>query len=297
MGDIVNRVRAELNFDPRSFGAQLRANRMLEGGHTSLEFGRSDDFVDLREYIPGDDVRDIDWKASARSTNLVVRRYVAEKTREFLLIADTGSNMLAPAPSGERKLDLAVQALGAVGLVACAQGDKISVVYGDERGSSVQPGKSGEDHLEQILSSINGVDIQVGDSSNIVSQLTFVMKNLEKRYAMFIVCDEPEPSPELISVAMALRGRNTMHWLLIEDVDLLGQSNLPDEVLDVSTGAGLLTPAVLGRGVMAAYRRSEQARTAAWQQFTMRLGSPCVRIAGRSDVGPALAQLAAGQGR
>ena len=113
MGDILNRVRAQLNFDPRAVGMRLRSHRVLEGGHTSLQFGRSDDFVDLREYTFGDDVRDIDWKASARNTHLVVRRYVAEKAQEFLLIADTGANLLAVAPSGESKRDLAILSLGA----------------------------------------------------------------------------------------------------------------------------------------------------------------------------------------
>ena len=169
---------------------RLRSNRILEGGHTSLQFGRSDDFVDLREYVIGDDVRDIDWKASARSPALVVRRYVAEKAQEFLLVADTGANLLATAPSGERKRDLALLALGAVGLVASAQSDKISVVFGDDRGSSIEPGKTGEDHLEQIATLINNTQIEVGNASNIVRQLEFIAANLDKRYAIYIVCDE-----------------------------------------------------------------------------------------------------------
>jgi uncharacterized protein (DUF58 family) len=292
MGDIVNKVRAELNFDPRSLKGRLRANRILEGGHTSLQFGRSDDFVDLREYVLGDDVRDIDWKASARNTHLVVRRYIAEKTQEFLLVCDTGANMLAQAPSGERKLDLAVFALGAVGLIASAQSDKISLVYGDDRGSSIEPGKTGEDHLEQILSLINSSDIEVGNASNIARQLEFIAENLDKRYSIFIVSDEPAPTPDLVSAAMAVRSRNAMHWLLIEDLDVLGQADAPDEVLDVNTGGALLTPTLLGPRVMAAFRRAEAIRIEQWRHFTNQLQCPFVRIGSRRDIGPALTHLA-----
>jgi uncharacterized protein (DUF58 family) len=291
MGDILNKVRAELNFDPRSVQARLRANRILEGGHTSLQFGRSDDFVDLREYVLGDDVRDIDWKASARSNYLVVRRYIAEKTQEFLLVCDTGANMLAQAPGGDRKLDLAVFALGAVGLIATAQSDKISLVYGDDRGSSVEPGKTGEDHLEQILSLINTSDIKVGNATNIARQLEFIADNLDKRYSIFIVCDEPAPTPELVSAAMAVRSRNTINWLLLEDLDILGQSDAPDEVLDVATGGALLTPALLGGRVMAAFRQAEAARIEQWRHFTNQLRSPFARIGSRQDIGPALTHL------
>jgi uncharacterized protein (DUF58 family) len=294
MGEVLNRVRAQLNFDPRSVAMRLRSNRILEGGHTSLQFGRSDDFVDLREYVIGDDVRDIDWKASARSPGLVVRRYVAEKAQEFLLVADTGANLLATAPSGERKRDLALLALGAVGLVASAQSDKISVVYGDDRGSSIEPGKTGEDHLEQILTLINNTQIEVGNASNIVRQLEFIAANLDKRYAIYIVCDEPPVTQELVAAAMAVRGRSTIGWLLIEDLDVLGLPGTADEVLDVATGRALLTPAVLGHRVLDAYRRAEAARWAQWQAFTAQLGSPFYRISASSDIGPALAQFAQG---
>lgn len=291
MGDILNRVRAQLDFDARRAGVRLRSNRVLEGGHTSLQFGRSDDFVDLREYNIGDDVRDIDWRASARNTHLVVRRYVAEKSQEFLLIADTGANMLAHAPSGERKRELALLALGAIGLIAVSQADKISVVYGDHRGSAIEPGKTGEDHLEQILTLINGTDIEIGRASDIARQLEFVGRHLDKRYAIYIVCDQPSVTPELVAAAMAVRARNSLTWILIEDSDLLGQPGL-DEVLDVTTGRALLTPMALGAGVLAAYQRAEAARLAQWQGFTAQLGSPCVRISEPNDIGPALTYLA-----
>ncbi|WP_099025114.1 DUF58 domain-containing protein [Mycolicibacterium palauense] len=295
MGDILNRVRAQLDFDPRSAGLRFRAHRVLEGGHTSLQFGRSDDFVDLREYAIGDDVRDIDWRASARNPHLVVRRYVAEKSQEFLLVADTGANMLAESPGGERKRDLALLALGAVGLIACAQADKISVVFGDDRGSSMEPGKTGEEHLEQILTLLGGTDIEIGNASNIVRQLRFIASHLEKRYATYIVCDQPSVTPELVEAAMAVRARNALHWILIEDRDVLGHPGAADEVLDVATGRALLTPTVLGTRVLEAYRRAEAARVAQWQAFAEQLGSPFVRIGARTDIGPALTYLAQGQ--
>ncbi len=47
-------------------------------------------FEDLREYVVGDNIKDIDWKASARSRNLLVRRYIAEKKHNVMLVFDTG---------------------------------------------------------------------------------------------------------------------------------------------------------------------------------------------------------------
>ncbi|WP_244962257.1 DUF58 domain-containing protein [Mycolicibacterium duvalii] len=288
-------MRAQLGFDPGGVGMRLRSHRMLEGGHTSLQFGRSDDFVDLREYVVGDDHRDIDWRASARSPHLVVRRYVAEKAQEFLLIADTGANLLAAAPSGETKRDLAILTLGAVGLIACAQSDKVSLVYGDDRGSSVQPGKTGEDHLEQLLSLVNAADTAVGHGSNIVRQLEFVAHNLDKRYAIYIVCDQPSVTAELAAVTSAVRSRNTVHWFVVDDADVLGGPDAAEEVLDVATGAALLTPAVFGSRVMQAYRRAEAARAAQWEAFTAQMGTSFSRISSSGDIRAALAELTQGR--
>ena len=65
---------------------------MLEGGRYALVHTRSLEFDDLRPYVRGDDVRDIDWKASARSGHTLVKRFVTEKHHKILVVADAGRN-------------------------------------------------------------------------------------------------------------------------------------------------------------------------------------------------------------
>ena len=60
-----------------------------------IQVGRGIDFNDLREYVRGDDVKDIDWKASARTRMLLVRRYVAERKHTVVLAVSTGRSMAA----------------------------------------------------------------------------------------------------------------------------------------------------------------------------------------------------------
>src|SRR3954470_20471303 len=88
----------------------------LEGGRYALVHTRSLEFDDLRPYVPGDDVRDIEWKASARSGQVLIKRFVTEKHHKIVVVADAGRNTLASAPSGERKLDVAANVIGALGL-------------------------------------------------------------------------------------------------------------------------------------------------------------------------------------
>ena len=53
-------------------------SRILDGSYHSIYKGRSMNFDELREYVAGDDIKDMDWKASARSQKLLVRQYIAE---------------------------------------------------------------------------------------------------------------------------------------------------------------------------------------------------------------------------
>lgn len=87
--------------------------------------------------MPGDDVRDIDWRASARSGSVLIKRVVSEKHHKILLVADARRNMSALAVSGEVKRDVATNVMGAVGLIALGRSDEIVMVYGDSRGSAV----------------------------------------------------------------------------------------------------------------------------------------------------------------
>ena len=105
MGKHLNRARSHFGTDTRG---------LLEGGRYALLHSRSLEFDDLRPYVRGDDVRDIDWKASARSGSVLIKRFVDEKHHKILLVADAGRNMTAQAPSGEAKIDVAANILGAV---------------------------------------------------------------------------------------------------------------------------------------------------------------------------------------
>ncbi len=81
--------------------ARRRSRSMLEGEYASVFHGRSLDYDDLRDYVLGDEVRDIDWKATARHTRPLVKRYVAHRKQNLMLVVDTGRGMAATTRSGE----------------------------------------------------------------------------------------------------------------------------------------------------------------------------------------------------
>ena len=83
--DYITKIKANI-----AIHTNIKATSILDGSYKSVFMGKSLNFEDLREYIPGDNIRDIDWKASSRSRMLLVKRYIAEKKHNILLVFDSG---------------------------------------------------------------------------------------------------------------------------------------------------------------------------------------------------------------
>lgn len=96
--DYLSRVKSNINIYTNK-----KTLRLLDGTYKSIYKGKSLDFDDLREYVVGDNIKDIDWKSSARSGDILIRRYIAEKKHNFLFVLDSGEKMLADTVSGESK--------------------------------------------------------------------------------------------------------------------------------------------------------------------------------------------------
>lgn len=88
--------------------ASKKINNLLDGSYRSIFKGASLNFEDLREYVIGDNIKDIDWKASARSLSTLVKQYKAEKKHNILIILDTGRKMLADTEGLESKKEIAL---------------------------------------------------------------------------------------------------------------------------------------------------------------------------------------------
>ena len=87
----IARIQAKLS-RVKTINTNRVTSRILDGSYRSIYKGRSMNFEELREYIPGDDVKDIDWKASSRSTKTLVRQYIAERKHNILIVFGKFSN-------------------------------------------------------------------------------------------------------------------------------------------------------------------------------------------------------------
>lgn len=226
------RIKARL-----SIHAHRKVRGLLEGEYAAVHVGRGIDFNDLREYVRGDDVKDIDWKASARSRQLLVKRYVAERKHTVLLCVSTGRSMAALNDVAVSKRELAVFVSGLVGLLAVQHGDLVSLVHGDAAGQHGERPRGGELHLERLLATVHDAITPAGAPADLTALLRHVVRTVRRRTLLVVVCDDtfiPEESADL------LRRLTVQHEVLllgIGDLDPTRPEVADRDLVDVDSAA------------------------------------------------------------
>lgn len=216
MGTLLTAVKAKMYIF-----AHRRARGILDGEYASIFRGRSLDFDDLRAYVPGDEVRDIDWKATARTGTPLIKRYVATRRQQLLFVVDTGRNMAAVARGGEAKKDLAVMAVGVLGSLAVAHGDSVSLVHGAGPDSTALPAKGTESHLERLLRCVDAASLAQGPS-DLCARLEYAAAHHRRRMLLVIVADDVAASERLDKVLRRLSAQHEILWVQIADAALAG---------------------------------------------------------------------------
>lgn len=208
---------------PLTIHAHRKALGLLEGEYAAAQVGRGMDFNDLREYVRGDDVKDIDWKASARGRQLLVKRYVAERKHTVLLCVSTGRSMAAlNEVEGGRavpKRDLAVFVAGLLGYLAVRHGDLVSLVHGDATEQHVRPRGSTEVHLERLLATIHDSTTLRSGASDLGAVLHYTARVVRRRTILLVVSDEVAISAELADVLRRLAVQHEILFVTIGDLD------------------------------------------------------------------------------
>jgi uncharacterized protein (DUF58 family) len=265
------------------------AGGLLEGGHYALIHTRSLEFDELRPYVPGDDVRDIDWTATARSGHALVKRFVSEKHHKILIITDTGRNSRALAPSGELKCAVALHTIGAVGLMTLPRSDEIGMVLGDRRGSVDIRLRRGETHIESMLHRYQQHATTDPAPSDIIVQLHWVARHYRHRLLIVVVSDEPEVSDRLEEALRSLTARHDVLWAMVADMPAVHPDAQDRQSYEIADGKPILGE--LDAGVVEAYRRAEAQRRDQLAEFLTVQRIPHARITGSARILPALTTM------
>ncbi len=265
--------------------AHERVRGVLVGEYGSVFKGRSMDFDDLREYIPGDDIKDIDWKATARSGATRIRRYIAVRKHNIMLVIDTGRNMTAVTDSGSSKKDTVIMLAGVIGTVALKHGDLVGMVSGDKGHSRYHPLKTGMTHLERLLQVIDTSVVDESDESNIASQLEYVVRNVRRKMIVVVISDEIEFDESVRSV---VRGyAHSTNLAARSDADLTCARFADVEQI------GHILPAFIRRNktVMAAFRREEAENRQKFERELNRMAIATETVSSEEEAVPKVFRL------
>src|SRR6478735_4652453 len=197
--------------------ARRRSRSLLEGEYASVFHGRSLDYDDLRDYVPGDEVRDIDWRATARHQSPLVKRYVATRKQNLMLVIDTGRGMAAETRSGEPKKSVAITAAGLVGYLAQRHGDLVGLVRGTAGSTVAHDLRGSEVHLELLLRAVDAATVLDGDQSNLATQLRWIVRHVRRRLVLLVVADDKELDPALDELLRRLHVQHEILWITVAD--------------------------------------------------------------------------------
>lgn len=140
--------------------SKLARLRELDGRTSVLTRGEGTEFDSLREYVPGDDTRSIDWRATARQSAVAVRTWRPERDRHILLVLDTGRTSAGRVGDVPR-LDASMDAALLLAALASRAGDRVDLLAYDRRVRALVQGRAAGDVLPSLVNAMAGLEPQL----------------------------------------------------------------------------------------------------------------------------------------
>jgi len=140
--------------------SKLAQLRDLDGRTQVMVRGQGTEFDSLREYVPGDDVRSIDWRASARVRDVVVRTWRPERDRRVLLVVDTGRSAAGRVGDAPR-LDAALDAALLLAALATRAGDRVDLIAHDRVLRASVQGRAMSELLPSMVQAMAPLEAQL----------------------------------------------------------------------------------------------------------------------------------------
>ncbi|RKT05004.1 uncharacterized protein (DUF58 family) [Streptomyces sp. 3211.6] len=152
--------------------SRLARLRELDGRTSVLTRGEGTEFDSLRDYVPGDDTRSIDWRATARRPKVAVRTWRPERDRHILICLDTGRTSAGRVGDAPR-LDSAMDAALLLAALATRAGDRVDLLAHDRRTRALVQGRAAADVLPAFVNAMAGLEAELveTDSRGLVSTI------------------------------------------------------------------------------------------------------------------------------
>jgi len=211
-------VRVLPPFTSRRFLPEKLAKlRELDGSVALNRRGQGTEFDSLREYVDGDDVRSIDWRATARRGDIVVRTWRPERDRRLVCVLDTGRTSAARVGDTPR-LDAALDACLLLAAVAAKAGDRVDLLAADAAVRASVEGATRNEVLPKLVQAMAPLEpaLVESDAELVVAE---VLRRERKRalVVLFTALDAAPIEHGLLPVLGSLTSRHTVVLAAVGD--------------------------------------------------------------------------------
>ncbi len=202
---------------------EIKARQIVEGflsgGHRSPYFGQSVEFVQHREYVPGDDVRRIDWKVWSKTDKVYVKLYEEDTNLRTTLIVDLSESMKFGS-GATTKYDYGCTIAATLAYLLLRQQDSVGLVAFDESIRTKVPPHSKHTHLNDILAALEAEEPQ--QKTDMFDVLRHVAEEQGRRGMIVLVSDLLAPRPGLFKGLKLLRhrGHDVLVFHVLDDEEL-----------------------------------------------------------------------------
>lgn len=265
----------------------------VSGIHASPHRGASVEFAEYRRYVPGDDLRRLDWRAYGRSDRFYVKEFEADTNLRCCLILDTSGSM-GFGSTGVTKIEYARRLAGSLAYIAVQQGDAVGCHCIAEKIVKDVPPRRTPSHLRGIFDILEQAKPQ--GETHLVQRLHELAETIRQRALIVLISDLFEDPQELKSAFEHLRFRKhdvaVFHLLDPQEIDFNFQR--PMRFIDMEGGPSIFAEP---NDIIERYQRAMQGYLADLKQVVLESAVDYHRISIDQDYEQVLFQFLAARTR
>ncbi|MFD8692844.1 DUF58 domain-containing protein [Streptomyces sp. NPDC059651] len=220
--------------------SRLARLRELDGRTSVLTRGEGTEFDSLRAYVPGDDTRSIDWRATARQSALAVRTWRPERDRRILIVLDTGRTSAGRVGDVPR-LDASMDAALLLTALATRAGDRVDLLAYDRRVRAQIRGRAAGDILAAMVDALAPLEPELVETDSRGLSAAALANAPRRSLIVLLTSLDAAPVEEgLLRVLPRLTQRHTVLLAAVSDPhveDMAGARGTVDAIYEAAAGA------------------------------------------------------------
>jgi uncharacterized protein (DUF58 family) len=203
------------------------ATELMTGDYASAFHGRGMEFHEVREYVPGDDIRGIDWNVTARMSQPFVKVFREERELTLMLMVDVSASLASG--SGRSRRDAAAELAAVLAWLAIKSNDRVGLMLFGQDVELFVPPRKGQGHVWRIIRDVLTWPGQ-SKGTNLSAALDHLSQTVKRRAVCFVISDFLSSSFESALARMSRQHDVTCVQMTYDPVDGISQGD----------GAGIL---------------------------------------------------------